>query len=165
MLAAQRSFGGDAASVGEARRFLRRTLAEWGAEAFDGSATLVLSELAANSVLHAHSGFTVDLRLDGDFLRLSISDGAVRSPRRRAHSAEATTGRGLAIVNALAHAWGVEKRPGGKTVWAEIRGGPERGTGEELDGSSSLQLFPALEEPESGGRFGDNELRALAPAA
>lgn len=44
---------GITADIGEARRFVRRTLSSWGASDFEWAASLVVSELATNAVLHA----------------------------------------------------------------------------------------------------------------
>jgi hypothetical protein len=38
-----------------------------------------------------------------------------------ARSSEATSGRGLALVVALADEWGVQSRHDGKCIWTEIR--------------------------------------------
>lgn len=110
-------------SVPEARRFVRTTLRSWELEDQADAAALVVSELATNAVLHARTTFTVRLLLDADGrLRLEVTDGSKRRPDRRSHSADAATGRGLAIVTELALAWGVEEKEQGKTVWAELTG-------------------------------------------
>jgi hypothetical protein len=41
-------------------------------------------------------------------------------PQQRHYAADATTGRGLMLVEALAEDWGVQASPTGKTVWCRI---------------------------------------------
>ena len=48
-------------------------------------------------------------------------DGSDRLPRARTADGLADGGRGLRVVEALAERWGVERRPGGKAVWARTR--------------------------------------------
>lgn len=111
---------GVAGSVPPARRFVERTLAEWEVEHASWTAALLVSELAANAALHAGTDFTVVVERRGDRLRLEVRDGAARLPRVRHHSDEATTGRGLRLVQDLALAWGVQPLPSGKAVWVEL---------------------------------------------
>jgi hypothetical protein len=56
-------------------------------------------------------------------LRLEVSDAGSGRPEVRAPGDDETGGRGLLLVEALAHRWGVEERAGGigKTVWAELK--------------------------------------------
>lgn len=115
------AFAPDLASVGEARRFVRRALVDLGGEAMEFEAAQVVSELATNSVIHARTRFEVALDHDGDSLRIAVSDGSRRSPVPKSHSAQATTGRGLKLVATLADAWGTEARSDGKTVWCTLR--------------------------------------------
>ena len=83
-------------------------------------AQLLVSELVTNAVLHA--GTTVHLRVeaDGSALRIEVTDGAATKPSRRHYSAEAATGRGLGLVEALAAEWGTRSEAGGKTVWCTV---------------------------------------------
>jgi hypothetical protein len=48
-------------------------------------------------------------------------------PAPRTPAEEDTSGRGLGLVAALATAWGVDERPGGKSVWFELPR-PDTGT-------------------------------------
>ncbi|EST23515.1 hypothetical protein N566_25675 [Streptomycetaceae bacterium MP113-05] len=56
-------------------------------------------------------------------LRLEVSDAGAGRPEVRAPMDDETSGRGLMLVEALAHRWGVLDRAGGigKTVWAELK--------------------------------------------
>lgn len=118
------TFAGVTASVPEARRFVRETLRTWGLEILTEAAVLVVSELATNAVLHARSAFTVRVRLDeAGTLRVEVLDTSATLPAPRAFSTAATTGRGLAIIEDLVSAWGVERVDGGKAVWVELVAG------------------------------------------
>jgi hypothetical protein len=52
----------------------------------------------------------------------------------RSYGGDATTGRGLQLVQTLSAAWGVQPHRPGKTVWVELL----------IDGSSALR--PRLED-------------------
>jgi anti-sigma regulatory factor (Ser/Thr protein kinase) len=114
-------FEPEPASVPAARRFVRQALVDLGAEDFEYAASQVVSELAANAVIHARSTFEVGLHLAGDDLRVTVTDRSRRPLVTKSHSAEATTGRGLSLVTAIADDWGVERHDDGKTVWLLLR--------------------------------------------
>lgn len=90
------------------------------------AAALVVAELAANAVQHGRvpgRDFEVRLTLDGDVLRIAVSDArGERLPVLAEAAEDGESGRGLHLVAALTTAWGTEPRPpSGKTVWAELR--------------------------------------------
>lgn len=120
-----RTFDAHASSVRAARRFLRGSLETWDAAAYGTAGEQVISELATNAALHAHSEFTVHLRLDPDCLVVEVSDSSTVLPQQREYSPTATTGRGLTLVSALTDEWGVQASPTGKTVWCRITPGLE----------------------------------------
>jgi anti-sigma regulatory factor (Ser/Thr protein kinase) len=89
----------------------------------------VVAELVANAVRHARPlpgeviQVTCQLRsgLDGDVVEIRVTDGgAVSLPQVRSAEPDATEGRGLSIVAALAARWGVERDSLGQSVWAEV---------------------------------------------
>jgi GAF domain-containing protein len=104
-------------------------------------ARVVLSELMSNGVLHAGTELQVVICPGGNGgLRIEVSDaspvpvlpplqpppsscdGAPRNePLEQRYASPAATGRGLAMVSALASTWGWFPDPaGGKVVWAEL---------------------------------------------
>ncbi|MEC4016579.1 ATP-binding protein [Streptomyces sp. H27-D2] len=109
-----------------ARLLAAHQLADWGVpyhcEAHD-AVSLVVAELAANSVLHGHvTGRDFELHLvhTGDLVSVEVSDTHPALPERAALAPDDEHGRGLHLVQALAERWGVRDRVGpGKTVWAE----------------------------------------------
>jgi anti-sigma regulatory factor (Ser/Thr protein kinase) len=94
------------ASVGQARRFVRGVLGDWGLEELVDTVMLLTSELATNSVLHARTGFAVVVSRSARDLRVDVLDGSSVTPRTRRPSPTAATGRGVGMVAALADHWG-----------------------------------------------------------
>jgi hypothetical protein len=84
------------------------------------TATLLVSELVTNSVLHARSPVDVVVAVRGTVVRVEVVDRSAHPPTRRHYSAEAGTGRGLVLVEELSAAWGVTASEGGKSVWFEL---------------------------------------------
>jgi anti-sigma regulatory factor (Ser/Thr protein kinase) len=103
-----------------ARHFVIDTLRQWDmSSVLIDQVALASSEMAANAVIHARSPFSVTLRADGALVRIEVRDTrpAVDQGRPRL---VARPGRGLGVVAALSHRWGVEAAHAGKTVWAEF---------------------------------------------
>ena len=99
-----------------ARHFTVATLDAWGAGDLTGDAALVVTELAANAILHARSAFTVSLSAHDDLVRISVRDASPLAGGLRAAPLH-----GLAAVDALASRWGVESHGNaGKTVWVDL---------------------------------------------
>jgi anti-sigma regulatory factor (Ser/Thr protein kinase) len=107
-------------SVGEGRRFVRSTLEGWGHDALVDTASLLVSELVTNAVLHARTAPTVVVRLAAQLVRVEVIDGSNLVPRAKPYGVESSTGRGLLLVDRLAAAWGTEIRSAGKVVWFEL---------------------------------------------
>ncbi|MGW0364109.1 ATP-binding protein [Streptomyces sp. NPDC002990] len=116
-------------SAPRARAALHAVLGDWAAgDDLLHTAELVLSELVTNA-LHAPapSDRQVGIRIahssaDG-LLRLEVSDAGAGRPELRHPEPDAEHGRGLQLVDALSHRWGVSPRAGGigKTVWSELK--------------------------------------------
>lgn len=111
-----------------ARLLTERHLANWGVP-FE-EAVQVVGELAANAVLHGRvrgRDFRLGLALHDDgTLRIEVTDArGDRIPRTPDPADGASeSGRGLLIVAAYAHRWGVDEAPANaKTVWAELTPG------------------------------------------
>ena len=109
------------ASAAEARRFLQRALAGRSARLREVG-VLLGSELVTNALLYAPG--TIELRVDDaepDRVRVTVHDQSPEPVAPRRVGIEATSGRGLALVEELAEAWGVELIPDdGKEVWFEL---------------------------------------------
>lgn len=122
----------EASSVPAVRRFVADLLTDRGRADLVDDVGLAATELAANAVLHSGSPwFEVQLVVADESVRLAVSD---RGPMRarvvadradvaatvRARDPESMTGRGLLLVAALAHSWGIDDLAAGVRVWAEF---------------------------------------------
>ena len=114
-------------SVRAARRLVRTALQEARLDHLEGSALLLVSELATNAVLHARSGFVVEVTERDGHVRVGVTDASPQGPARRSHGVSAGTGRGLGLVAALSTGWGTEDadEPWRKTVWFELPVDPD----------------------------------------
>ncbi|MDT3724799.1 ATP-binding protein [Streptomyces sp. DSM 41972] len=106
-----------------ARLFATEQLRTWGLPL--DPARLVVAELANNAVTHGRvpgRNFQLLLYVVGGTLRIEVTDTrGDRLPDLHAPEPDAETGRGLALVTALADRWGViPGPPPRKTVWAEL---------------------------------------------
>jgi hypothetical protein len=117
---------GDDASIASIRAWVRRTLPRLLGRPAGGrlrdSAELLVSELAANALIHAGGIEHIDLCCSDTTLRISVHDPSSAAPV--AHSTRGPdddNGRGLMLVNALAVRWGNDEHPDdGKDVWLEL---------------------------------------------
>jgi hypothetical protein len=118
-----RTFDPVGSAPADARRFVTATLAGWSRIDRLDDAAVIVTELATNAVMHAGTEFTVTVsdRPDGT-VRIGVSDRGGAPPRPRRAAPLEGSGRGLSLIAALAAAWGTERLPGGKVVWAELGG-------------------------------------------
>lgn len=137
----------DPAGVPGVRRLVAETLRAWGRSGLVDDATLCASELAGNAALHSGCSYIeVAVSQVPDGVRVSVEDdGAVPvsmvAPRTTLPGLDDSfdveldeldllladqpaTGRGLAIVSALAYDWGVQELDHGKRVWAHLAESP-----------------------------------------
>jgi anti-sigma regulatory factor (Ser/Thr protein kinase) len=123
-----RDFGVQLSSTPRGARLARllatEQLRSWGLPL--DPAALVVAELANNAVTHGRvpgRDFRLTLHVVADTLRVEVTDtSGDRLPQPQRVDTEAESGRGLALVEALADRWGwVPGRYPRKTVWAEIR--------------------------------------------
>ncbi|MFF2149136.1 PAS domain S-box protein [Kitasatospora sp. NPDC058190] len=109
------------AAVREGRAFLGKALAGWGFDHRTDDVILLLSELVTNSVRHAHGPIGLRLRRTATAFTVEVSDGSSQLPQPRPATGEEESGRGLALVDALADEWGVRPDDDGKTTWFTMR--------------------------------------------
>ncbi|MEU0375294.1 SpoIIE family protein phosphatase [Streptomyces sp. NPDC006283] len=117
----------DPDSLRAARLALRAALIRWSLEPLGDTAELLACELATNALLHTGGNATLTARPvtdRGRAVRLAVTDTSPLSPRRRAATERATSGRGLLLIEELATTWGVESRGNGKSVWCEVSAPP-----------------------------------------
>jgi MEDS: MEthanogen/methylotroph, DcmR Sensory domain len=120
--AATRAFALSGDAPAAARHFAVDAVRRLGAADLSDDAALVVTELAANAVLHAHTGFTVDLAVGPDVLRISVRDAGSLPPGPAGLRLPAAPLHGLGAVDTLASRWGVDRLgQAGKSVWVELR--------------------------------------------
>ena len=113
------------ASAATARRFVTRTLAEWGHDDAVDIAILLVSELVTNSILHARSDVDLVLTEEDGRLRVEVHDASASLPILRSQGPDGSGfpsegGRGVFLLQHLAARWGSEPAEGGKRVWFEL---------------------------------------------
>lgn len=112
---------GEPRSVARARGFLKDVLGGSEEHLAVDVASLLVSELVTNAVLHASSAVELTVRRQRGRVRVVVADASPKAPQRRTYKEEATTGRGLEMVELLAEQWGVDTSAGGgKAVWFEV---------------------------------------------
>jgi anti-sigma regulatory factor (Ser/Thr protein kinase) len=107
-------------SARQARRYVAERLAVLGYPDAAPAAELLVTELVTNAVLHARTPVSVSVEARGPMVWVGVADDSPRPPRRRQHSVDSGTGRGLVLVERMSDSWGVEQREGGKVVWFEL---------------------------------------------
>ncbi|MBW1604559.1 ATP-binding protein [Streptomyces sp. JJ66] len=111
------------ARIADARGAVRLRLRHWGQPALADAAALCVSELVTNVLVHVgqDTPVTLLLALTGERLRIECSDpGSGTLPRQVSAKDHDESGRGLAILDAVAAAWGVVPGLDGKTTWCEL---------------------------------------------
>ncbi|MFF8032564.1 MULTISPECIES: ATP-binding protein [unclassified Streptomyces] len=111
--------------VATARQHVRKALADWGVtDQLADAVTLLANELVTNAVTHCRISFAqveVTLTLCEPELVLEVTDpDRNRLPRLHDSAPDEEGGRGLALVEALADAWGHRQEPYAKCVWARF---------------------------------------------
>ena len=124
----------DPSAAADARRELRRRFGDTLHQDVLDALTLVVSELVTNALMHGQGAIRFRLQLDaGDLRGEVIDDGGGFEHGLRAAGPDATSGRGLLIVDRLTTRWGVHE--GTTHVWFEMltgsrgqrRAGPQVG--------------------------------------
>lgn len=110
-------------SPGLARRQLQAFLDGLEAgERYADAGQLVLSELVSNALAYGTPRdrlVLIRFEVDSAWLRIEVHDASSAAPVRRSADSDDECGRGLELVNSLAHKWGYGPRDGvGKAVWA-----------------------------------------------
>lgn len=113
------AFTGDESGVRTARAWL------WGyidGHARAGDVALVATELCSNAIAHTASQgwlFALTVERDEAGTRITVADfGGDDKPELREFGCANMHGHGLALVDALADAWGTEGDVFGRDVWA-----------------------------------------------
>jgi anti-sigma regulatory factor (Ser/Thr protein kinase) len=113
-------FSNEPLSPADARRSIAALLEGYPAGVVD-DARLLVTELVANAIAHAHgvSIFAAEVR-DGS-LRVRVVDKSPHLPARMDEDRDRDRGRGLLILDRLATSWRVERCGSGKVVAFELQ--------------------------------------------
>jgi hypothetical protein len=108
-----------ARAAGQARRLVRNTLRCWGLGHLTEVAELLATELIGSAVSYAYRPIGLRL-LRTDTLTCEVHDDGHSLPALHTVDALSESGRGLSIVNSMAHRWGTNRTETGKVVWFEL---------------------------------------------
>ncbi|MFC8914215.1 SpoIIE family protein phosphatase [Streptomyces sp. NPDC057116] len=122
--------------IAAARQHLRELLHDWADPEQVDSAVLMVSEMVTNVLVHTDGDALLVAEASGDHgkrrLRVEVADASDELPHRRRPGEMASSGRGLVLMEMLAHEWGVDPRGEGKSIWFVLH--------EERDGDGELAL-------------------------
>ncbi|WP_137988325.1 SpoIIE family protein phosphatase [Streptomyces vilmorinianum] len=114
--------------IAAARQHLRQLLHDWTDDDQIDSAVLMVSEMVTNVLIHTDGDalLVAEVTCDDEArrLRVEVSDGSDELPHKRHPGEMASSGRGLVLMEMLAHAWGVDPRGEGKSIWFELNEPP-----------------------------------------
>ena len=104
-----------------ARSLAWEACSRWDLPYLADPARVVAGELATNAVVHAETMADLRFTLGRRYLMIAVRDGSSREPvLDRGPLRNAATGRGLLLVDAMAHRWGSMPTEDGKVVWASL---------------------------------------------
>jgi anti-sigma regulatory factor (Ser/Thr protein kinase) len=110
--------------IAVARRLLRELLHDWASADQVDSAVLLLSEMLTNVLVHTDTDALLVAEVTGEGddrrMRVEVTDAGDDLPHKRRPGELASSGRGLMLIELLAHAWGVDPRGEGKSIWFEL---------------------------------------------
>lgn len=110
-------------SVAQARRFVRKVLASWGADGTVDDVVLLTSELVTNAIIHSGTDTEVVCSLLPGAVQVEIVDHYptrwLPAPPSQVED-DSEGGRGLALTTAIALAWGIEYTAATKRVWFKV---------------------------------------------
>jgi anti-sigma regulatory factor (Ser/Thr protein kinase) len=115
-----RNFPDTVTSVAQARHFVAEVLERQSPADTSEAAQLMVSELAANAILHAHTGFSVGVEITSSTVRIDVSDTGPSVPSLQTPDPLRPSGRGLRIIEELSEQWGSVISADAKTVWCML---------------------------------------------
>jgi anti-anti-sigma regulatory factor len=112
------------AAARRARDLATEACLRWDLPHLVGPAALIASELVINTVEHARTVMTLQLKLGWHYLYVAVADGAAELPVIDRANRDGDGGNGLLVVESLAHQWGCVPLADGKVVWAALPRSP-----------------------------------------
>jgi anti-sigma regulatory factor (Ser/Thr protein kinase) len=137
----------DPAAPSHARAWAASLLTGWPPERIH-NACLVVSELVANAVLHAHTPIVVRCETRPSNARFEVLDGSHGTPSMKRYALDSPTGHGMRLIGMLVDEWGVSDLPNGKSVWCVVSARGRRPRMAPITASGSA-------DPGTRGHFGD----------
>ncbi|HEX3811853.1 MAG TPA: ATP-binding protein [Mycobacteriales bacterium] len=114
-------------SVGVARSQVKAICLRYGFGELCDTATLLVSELMTNAIVHGAGEVTLSVACTDRDLSVGVSDESPSSPSVDLDPpTDRTGGRGLFLVERLSSSWSYIVYPGGKTVWFCLAATSER---------------------------------------
>ena len=103
-----------------ARQVVRSHLTGVASEVVENAQTIV-SELVTNAIVHGSGEASLVIEVSDSCLHVEVLDADPQVEIEPLNvEPSSARGRGLAIVDALASCWGVERRAVGKSVWFDL---------------------------------------------
>ena len=134
------------ARVSAVRGQLKQLMHDWTDGEQVDAAILMLSEMVTNVLLHTDGDALLVAELIGSRgtrrLRVDVADPSDELPHRRQPGEMASSGRGLMMMELLAHAWGVDPRGEGKCIWFELYEGAS-----ESEAAEPVPVVPVIAMP------------------
>lgn len=108
----------DPSDARRARSYVRRASADFDMDTV-AMAELLTTELFSNALRHGTGPTFLTASVNGDELRVEVSDTSPGWPLLSRPGPHDTSGRGMLLVAAMSQEWGVESHPSsaGKYVW------------------------------------------------
>ncbi|WP_028810606.1 ATP-binding SpoIIE family protein phosphatase [Streptomyces flavidovirens] len=110
--------------IAAARQQLRDLLHDWADGEQLDAAVLMVSEMVTNVLVHTDGDALLIAEAKGEpgvrRLRVEVTDSSDELPHKRRPGEMASSGRGLILMEMLAHAWGVDPKGEGKSIWFEL---------------------------------------------
>lgn len=103
-----------------ARRFVIDVLTENDALQVAADATLLVTELVTNAVMHAGTGTVVTVAVDDVAVVITVADQGSGPLLARPVTELAEGGRGLWMVHEISSTWGTQHDAGGTSVWFRL---------------------------------------------
>ncbi len=108
-------------AVQDGRHFATATLTDWELPPeVVQDATLIVSELLTNAIVHGSPPIRLRLRKTPEELAIEVDDAASAMPRKLRATPTDLHGRGLAIVADIGSRWAARADGYGKTVWSTL---------------------------------------------
>jgi anti-sigma regulatory factor (Ser/Thr protein kinase) len=113
----------DTTCAAHARDFVDDRLRDLGLVHLSEVARLLTSELVSNAVVHGAETVRIAVAPRDDAVRIEVASNHPELPVRHRFAEDPELGRGMAIVEAVAMSWGVDRQAGTKTAWFELSSG------------------------------------------